>query len=137
MRIQIAQIKMKPGNVGWYDPLSKISLSIGSPVGTVYSDMNLQTIKRGIKFGTIELLSGSLEEELVTQENVFIEPAKIEEPVVIEEPVEIEEVTEIEEVAEPIELLDKPIEDEVINEVVEKPSPKMQGKKGKASSKTK
>lgn len=61
--MKIARIKMSPGNVGWYDPLSRIALSQASPEADVFSEMNLSTIRRGLTFGSITLIEGSVSEE--------------------------------------------------------------------------
>lgn len=94
----IAKIKLNPGNVGWFDELNHIHLTFANPTKEITSDMVLTNIKRGIAYGTICLVEGSLEAKSVIDtieakaiEETEINPEKIEQEVVIEEVKEVEE----------------------------------------------
>lgn len=56
----IATIKLAPGQVGFYDPLSRIHLTLGNPVATVYSGTNCAALRRNVKSGIIRILDGTL-----------------------------------------------------------------------------
>lgn len=56
----IATIKLAPGQVGFYDPLSRIHLTLGNPVATVYSGTNCAALRRNVKAGIIRILEGTL-----------------------------------------------------------------------------
>lgn len=56
----IATIKLAPGQVGFYDPLSRIHLTLGNPTATVYSGTNCATLRRNVKAGIIRILDGTL-----------------------------------------------------------------------------
>jgi len=60
----IATIKLAPGRVGFYDPLSRIHLTIGAPVKQVYSGTNCASLRRNVKAGVIRLVSGTLGEDV-------------------------------------------------------------------------
>lgn len=64
MSKMIAQIKLAPGEVGFYDPLTLIYLTSVSPYRNIYSHMNIKTIRNAIKSGRLLLISGSLEPEI-------------------------------------------------------------------------
>lgn len=59
----IAIIKLAPGNVGWYDRLTSIHLTVSNPTAEVKAGMNLLNIKKAIKYRTISVINGNLEEE--------------------------------------------------------------------------
>lgn len=115
----IAEIKLAPGEVGYYDDYSRIYLSVNKPSALVYAGTNCTQIKRSIKSGRLRLVSGgfnvvpdSLKEEIKKNESVQIvkpvikpevqveEIVKEEAPVIIEEEVKVEETPaqEVEEV---------------------------------------
>lgn len=56
----IAKIKLAPGKVGFYDHLSNIHLTLGSPTAYVPSGTNCAALRRNLRAGLIELLEGSL-----------------------------------------------------------------------------
>ncbi len=56
----IATIKLAPGQVGFYDPLSRIHLTLGNPTATVYSGTNCAALRRNVKAGIIRILDGTL-----------------------------------------------------------------------------
>lgn len=110
----IGKIKMAPGNVGWYDPISRIALTQANPIAEIKSEMNLDTVRRGLLFGTIILLEGTVDEEAIVamqekttqQVQTKIEPAKQE--------VEVESVLE-EKIAETVQ------EEQAIEQKAEEP----------------
>lgn len=96
----IAEIRLAPGEVGYYDDYSRIYLSTAKPSAYVYSGMNTTQIRRSIRSGRLRLVSGSLFGQ-ATQKATVPEakpvapkkeaPAPKEEPkpeVVVEAPVE-------------------------------------------------
>lgn len=56
----IATIKLAPGQVGFYDPLSRIHLTLGNPTATVYSGTNCAALRRNVKAGILRILDGTL-----------------------------------------------------------------------------
>jgi hypothetical protein len=94
MRTVLAKVKLATGNVGWFDPLTNIHLTIQRPIADVYEGMNLTNLKKGVAYKTIMVVDGSLAEPSVTPTN---EIASVPEKVV-EVAVEIkEEIVEVQE----------------------------------------
>lgn len=100
----IAIIRLAAGNVGWYDRLTSIHLTISNPTAEVEAGMNLANIKKAVKCKTVNILSGDLNgepllaqtlEEPVIKEDVAQETSQIveETPQVVEEVIEIVEET--------------------------------------------
>lgn len=56
----IAKIKLAPGNVAWYDPLSNVYLTLTSPEAFIYDDDNISNVKNGIRHNCILLKEGNL-----------------------------------------------------------------------------
>ena len=56
----IAEIRLAPGEVGYYDDYSRIYLSTAKPSAYIYSGMNTTQIRRSIRSGRLRLISGSL-----------------------------------------------------------------------------
>lgn len=90
---QIAVVGLSRGQVGYYDDLSRIHLTLGEPEAPIYADTNCTHIRHSIKSGRLFIVSGSLGEEdkkpkKVTTKNDFsagnfipeIKVEKIEEP---------------------------------------------------------
>lgn len=112
----IAEIRLAPGEVGYYDDYSRIYLNTSRPTAKIYAGMNTTQIRRSIRSGRLRLISGSLnapveqkKEKPVKKEEkraAEIPPKKEPEPVKVEEKIEekIEEVPAIveEPVSEPI-----------------------------------
>lgn len=69
-----AIIKLADGNVGFYDNLTQIHLTILSPLGRVYEGMNTTNLQRGVACNTIEVLEGSLTSDIVEKEPVVSVP---------------------------------------------------------------
>lgn len=57
---QIAVIRLAPGQAGFYDELSGIYLTAGSPVSAVPSGTNCSQLRRSLRMGTIILERGTL-----------------------------------------------------------------------------
>jgi len=57
----IAEIKLAPGEVGYYDEYSRIYLTLSKPTAYVYAGTNCTQIKRSIKYGRLRLISGSFD----------------------------------------------------------------------------
>ena len=90
---QIAVVGLSRGQVGYYDDLSRIHLTLGEPEAPIYADTNCTHIRHSIKSGRLFIVSGSLGEEdkkpkKVTTKNDFsagnfipeIKIEKVEEP---------------------------------------------------------
>ena len=60
---QIAVIRLAPGQVGYYDELSRIHLTIGNPERAVYAGTNCSQLRKSVKSGRLRLISGSLGED--------------------------------------------------------------------------
>ena len=56
----IAKICLAPGNIGFYDPLSRIHLTLGAPTAYVPSGTNCASLRRNVRNGVIRLLEGTL-----------------------------------------------------------------------------
>lgn len=60
-RVPIAEIKLAPGEAGYYDEYSRIYLSSYHPSAVVYSGTNCTQIKKSIKSGRLRLVRGGFE----------------------------------------------------------------------------
>lgn len=60
MSKRIATIKLAPGNVGFFDELTRIHLTLSSPMAEVFEGMNTTNLKKGVRYKTIEVIDGSL-----------------------------------------------------------------------------
>ena len=60
---QIAVVRLAPGQVGYYDELSRIHLTIGNPERAVYAGTNCSQLRKSVKSGRLRLISGSLGED--------------------------------------------------------------------------
>ena len=56
----IAEIRLAPGEVGYYDDYSRVYLSTTKPVAKIYAGMNTTQIRKSIRSGRLRLISGSL-----------------------------------------------------------------------------
>lgn len=63
-----ATIRLGRGNVGFYDELTRIHLTIASPFADVYEGMNTTNLERGVRYNTIEVVEGSLSVESPMEE---------------------------------------------------------------------
>ena len=64
----IATIKLAPGVVGIFDPLTRIHLMISNPTATVYAGMNTENLVYWVKSKKATLVSGSLTGPVVKSE---------------------------------------------------------------------
>ena len=60
----IAVVQLSPGEVGYYDELSRIHLTIGHPAEAVEAGTNCTQLHRSVKSGRLRLVSGSLGAEV-------------------------------------------------------------------------
>lgn len=59
----IAKVKLTPGQGGFFDPVSRVHLTHGSPVADIYAGTNTEGLKKALRNRTISLVSGSLGEQ--------------------------------------------------------------------------
>lgn len=141
MKTVKAKVRLATGNVGWYDPLTNIHLTIQRPEGIVYEGMNTSNLKKGVMYKTITVTDGSLSEpsETVIPTN-FTEVAKkaksVEKEIINETKEEVKEIVveetkELEEVAEETEKVEA-IEEDVVEKVEEEKPKKKTSKKKKS-----
>ena len=93
----IAEIRLAPGEVGYYDDYSRIYLNSARPSAYIYAGMNTTQIRRSIRSGRLRIGSGSLEAPAPAAPKQETKPApaakpaaapvKEEEPVAEPEPV--------------------------------------------------
>ena len=120
---QIAVIRLAPGQAGFYDELSGIYLTAGSPVSAVPSGTNCSQLRRSLRMGTIILERGTLggdipEIKIVEQEGqYFLVPntEEVNKPIYAKETEHHEEEHVAEEVEQPEENKEEKT-DEVIEE---------------------
>lgn len=112
-RTVIARVRLAPSEVGYYDDLSRIHLTITSPEADVLSGMNCSHLKRGVANGTLRLVHGSFcmpepEKKKVITPVIKEEPKPAAEEVLTDEP-ETEETKEsaVVEVSETVEEVPK------------------------------
>ena len=60
----IAVIQLAPGEVGYYDELSRIHLTIGHPTEAVEAGTNCTQLRHSVRSGRLRLVSGSLGAEV-------------------------------------------------------------------------
>lgn len=60
MRTVLALVRLTAGNVGWYDPLTNIHLTIQKPEAYVFEGMNTKNLRQGVQHKTITVIDGSL-----------------------------------------------------------------------------
>lgn len=76
-KFQIGIVRLGRGEVGYYDPLSKVHLTLHNPTANIYSYMNTSRLRRAVVNRTIELVAGTLASPL----NSFaVIPEKQEDP---------------------------------------------------------
>ena len=118
MKEKIAEIKLSPGQVGFYDELTNIHLTIASPFGQVYRGMNTSRIKASVASKKLILLSGTLSlDEIIANEMKSAEA--VEAPVAVEAK-ETEESIAVEVIKETVavEVIKETVAVEVIKETV-------------------
>lgn len=70
MQEVIATIKLAPGVVGLFDPITRVHLMISSPIASVYAGQNTQNLIRWVKQKKVFLVSGSLTPEAKPEQPV-------------------------------------------------------------------
>lgn len=122
----IATIKLALGEVGFYDPLSGIHLSIGNPVAYVRAGVNTSQLQSSVRSGRLILAEGSLgnppPEPISFAPRIAAEPREIpgEEKVApVEETRSVPEVTEQEKEAIRAAMEEKTTEESVEEETAE------------------
>ena len=144
-RSVIAEIKLAPGEVGYYDDYSRIHLTAGNPTALIYAGVNCTQIKRSIKSGRLILLRGGFDtpQEIpanpkavapkteVTVKKEEVKKVVKEEKKIETEPVKVEEVVKPVEVKveEPVSVKEEIVKTEEIK--VEDPAPKKRTNKRK------
>jgi len=105
----IAVVRLAPGRVGYFDELTRIHLTLQTPQKPVIEGMNTTNLKKAVKSGSLQVVSGSLE-PVITPSTPNVAP--IYRP--IKPAVVVEEVEK-----QPTEVEKQPIESEKIVEVVD------------------
>lgn len=126
----IATIKLGRGQVGFYDPISRIHLTLAKPDATVYSGTNCAALRRAVKNGTLIVTSGTLGKEipqfkLVKNDSgrvVLVSNAAEENKPVVKEEEAPKVAPVVEEKAPVIEKEEITEEAEKVKEVVEQPA---------------
>lgn len=116
----IAEIRLAPGEVGYYDDYSRIYLNSARPTAKIYAGTNTTQIRKSIRSGRLRLISGSLNAVPVKTEPKPVKPeVKAEEVApVMEEPVpEVKEEVKVETVETPIIETEPAVEIETVETV--------------------
>ena len=135
MRKIIAKIGLTRGQVGFYDPLTNIHLTITKPFADIYQGMNTSRIRASIKSGRLKLVSGCLDPIELKEDNTTQPKATTDKKVEIKQ--EVKEAKVIEETPVITEVKEEVVE-EVKQEVKEETEvkPKTEKKSKKKSKKT-
>ena len=56
----IAIVRLAPGEVGFYDELTGIHFTRAKPERPIYAGMNTKNLRTGVKYGRLQLVSGTL-----------------------------------------------------------------------------
>lgn len=150
----LGTVKLTPGQVAFFDPKTKMHLTVASPFGRIYNGMNTVNIQRSVRSGRLMLVSGSfqhkeqeIKQELrgtTTSQIIIDEMSKAPEvlqPVqpkvvveVVADPPVVEPIVEpvVEQTAEPIiEPVVEPVVEQQIAEPVVESSDEKDQKKGR------
>lgn len=73
-------IQLAPGNIGWYDEVTGIHLTIARNTAIVKPGMNTTNIRRAIKDRKVQVLVGNLEQE-TTEPVAFVSNNMVKEEV--------------------------------------------------------
>lgn len=126
----IATVKLSPGEVGYFDDLTRIHLTLGQPRASVYDYMNTTKLLKSVRSKTLILESGTL--------NPVQKIKPIVKPIVVEEIIDPVIEPTIDPVTEPVvditkEVIEEMAVEENIEEVVveEKAAKKKVSKKKK------
>lgn len=118
----IAVVKLAPGEVGFYDELTRTHLTIANPFAKIYEWMNTSAIQRALRFKRLVLIAGTLNPAVKTaikeEEKLNIVSPKIEVTPVVETAPVAEEIAVTEKVIEEA----APVEEvTVVEETIEQP----------------
>lgn len=137
----IGIVKLAPGEVGFYDEISKIHLTMSKPKAEVYDYMNTAKLIRAVRNKVLVLIAGSLNAARVVNEEtpakkksvptLITEEVKIEEPQIVMFKEEVEEPNNIQPLIEETEVLAETAEEVIQEEVVEIAQPKKKSAKKK------
>lgn len=99
MKKIIAKVGLTYGQVGFYDPITNIHLTIAHPTADVYQGSNTSRLLTSVASKRITVLEGSLTPEIVEEVEVpLVEPEKVKEIIpeveVVKAPEEITEAIE-------------------------------------------
>ena len=119
MRKIIAKIGLTRGQVGFYDPLTNIHLTITKPFADVYQGMNTSRIKASIKSGSLKLVSGCLDPIELKEDNTTQPKATTDKKVETKQEAKEEVVVAKEEIKQEKVIEETPVTTEVKEEVVE------------------
>ena len=127
MATVIAEIRLAPGEVGYYDDYSRIYLNASRPTAKIYAGMNTTQIRRSIRSGRLILISGSLSAPAPAAKPEPVKkpapaPAKKAPEPVVEEPKPEPVAPVIEETVEPEPVVEAEPE-EIAEEIIEEPAP--------------
>lgn len=106
MSKKIAEIRLSPGEVGYYDDYSRIYLNTYRTNADIFEDTDTRQIRKSIKSGRIRLISGSLDVKIEKQpelpkEEKVVEQPKVEPVIEIkQEEIKLEEIAPVEELVE-------------------------------------
>jgi len=133
----IAEIRLAPGEVGYYDDYSRIYLNSARPVAKIYAGMNTTQIRKSIRSGRLQLISGTLDvaaakpKQTVEQKPVKKE-VQVPKPEPVPESVEVP-AAEPEPVAEPVaEPVEEPVAEAAPAEPAEEAPAKPRRRRKKA-----
>lgn len=123
----IGIVGLAPGEVAYYDELTRIHLTLGRPTANVYDYMNTVRLRRSVAARTLKLIAGTLNavsamaevEDKPVAKKVVEKPVEKAKVIVVEEEVKaVEPVALAEEVAEVKEEIAE-VKEEVAEETVE------------------
>lgn len=64
MKKIIAVVRLSRNKIGYFDPLTRIHLTIANPTAEVTSDFNVSNLKDALKYGVIQVTKGDLDGEV-------------------------------------------------------------------------
>ena len=98
MRKIIAKVCLAQGQVGFFDPLTNIHLTMTKPTAEIYQGMNTSRIKASIASKRLKLISGSLnpQEDIENKNDMAVSetPTEVKIETVVEPEVKAEQVAE-------------------------------------------
>lgn len=64
MKKTIAQIRLSRREIAYFDPITRIHLTINNPIAFVTSEMNVSNLKQALKYKVIQIVEGDLDGEV-------------------------------------------------------------------------